>query len=433
MSNALAIAAVTRTLRNLLNSVATADYSSLPSDTRPTAQIEVTTLPPDRVRLPDASRNRLNLFLYQTELNPAWRNMAIPRQVRPGEAGQSPLPLNLFYILTAYAESDNEMIGQVLLGTAMQLLHDHSLLSRGEIGGALALSELDSQIERVRVTPQPVTLDELSKLWTGFQSDYRVSAIYQVAVVLIESRLPQRAPLPVLRRGGDDRGPLIVATPAPILQEILAFFDPTLPIRPPHGKPSAELGDMIVIRGSHFGDEPMSARLRHSRLDTPLTLPLENERSDSEVRIRLPAAGDPGVAAAWAAGFYTLELEVQRPTPPNWTSNRLPFGLAPIITGLNPMSQAAGAQPFDLTLTCTPRILAAQRARLLMGEREIVPAGITTPADPDSDTTLVFSVEGLEPGDYVIRLRVDGVDSIPIDFSTSLPQFDSNQTVVITP
>jgi len=433
MSNALAIAAVTRTLRNLLNSVTTADYSSLPNDTRPTAQIEVTTLPPDRVRLPDASRNRLNLFLYQTEMNPAWRNLDLPRQVRPGEAGQPPLPLNLFYILTAYAESDNEMIGQVLLGTAMQLLHDHPLLSRSEIGGALGLSELDSQIERVRITPQPVTLDELSKLWTGFQSEYRVSAIYQVAVVLIESRLPQRAPLPVLRRGGEDRGPLVVAAPAPTLQEILAIFDPGLPTRPPHGKPAAELGDMIVIRGSHFGDEPMSARLRHSRLDTPLTLPLASERSDNQVRIHLPAAGDPGVPAAWPAGFYTLELEIQRPTPPNWTTNRLPFGLAPTITGLNPMSQAAGAQPFDLTLTCTPQLLSAQHARLLMGEREIVPAGITTPADPDSDTTLVFSIEGLEPGDYVVRLRVDGIDSIPIDFSTSLPRFDSSQTVVITP
>ena len=96
MSNALSIAAVTRTLRNLLNSVAAADYSALPLDTRPIAQIEVTTLPPDRVRLPDASRSRLNLFLYQAELSAAWRNRDLPRQVRPGEAGHSSLPLNLF-------------------------------------------------------------------------------------------------------------------------------------------------------------------------------------------------------------------------------------------------------------------------------------------------------------------------------------------------
>ncbi|MES9991919.1 MAG: DUF4255 domain-containing protein [Candidatus Thiodiazotropha sp.] len=433
MSNALAIAAVTRTLRNLLNQVATADYSSLPNDTRPTSQIEVTTLPPDRVRLPDASRNRINLFLYQTDISAAWRNMDIPRQVRPGESGHPPLPLNLFYVITAYAESDNELIGQVLLGTAMQILHDHPLLSRTEIGSALALSELDSQIERVRITPQPFSLDELSKLWAGFQSEYRVSAMYQVALVLIESRRPQRAPLPVLRRGGEDRGPLVVAAPAPTLLEVQEFYDPALPNRPVHGKPAAELGDRLVLRGTHFGDETMGALLRHSRLDTPLSLPLAEQPSDTEVEIGLPAATDPGTPAAWPAGFYTVELEVQRPTPPNWTTNRLPFGLAPTITGITPMSQAVGTQPFDLTLTCTPQVLTEQRAVLLMGDQEIAPSGVNTPGDPDSDTTLVFPVDGLEAGDYVLRLRVDGVDSIPIDFTTSLPQFDSNQTVVITP
>ncbi|MEA3276255.1 MAG: DUF4255 domain-containing protein [Pseudomonadota bacterium] len=433
MSNALSIAAVTRTLRNLLNSVATADYSALPNDTRPTAQIEVTTLPPDRVRLPDASRNRLNLFLYQTDLNAAWRNMDLPRQVRPGEAGHSPLPLNLFYVLTAYAENDSELIGQVLLGTAMQILHDHPVLSRAEINSALGLSELDTQVERVRITPQPFALDELSKLWAGFQSEYRVSAMYQVAVVLIESRRPLRAALPVLRRGGEDRGPLVVAAPAPTLLEVREFFDPALPTRPPHGKPAAELGNVLVLRGTNFGSEDMVARLQHSRLDAPLTLPLSAERTDTEVQIQLPAAGDPGTPAAWPAGFYTVELEVQRPTPPNWTTNRLPFGLAPTITSISPASQAAGAQPFDLTVTCTPQVLPEQRAVLLMGDREIMPSSVTTPADADSDTTLQFPVEGLDAGDYVVRLRVDGVDSIPIDFTTSLPQFDSNQTVVITP
>ncbi len=88
MSNALSIAAVTRTLRSLLDSVAATDFSGLPNDTRPTAQIEVTTLPPDRARLPPTLRGtELNLFLYQTELNAAWRNMDIPRRVRPGENG----------------------------------------------------------------------------------------------------------------------------------------------------------------------------------------------------------------------------------------------------------------------------------------------------------------------------------------------------------
>lgn len=433
MSNALAIAAVTRSLRNLLDGVATADYSGLPPDTRPTAQIEVTTLPLDRVRVTDATRNRLNLFLYQTETNAAWRNMDVPRRARPGESAFPPLALNLFYMVTAYAENDSELIGQVLLGTAMRILHDHPVLSRAEIRNALSLSELDTQIERIRITPQPVSLDEISKLWTGFQSEYRLSGTWQVTVVLIDSQRPIRAALPVLRRGSEDRGPLVLAAPAPTLLEVRDFFDPALPARPPHGKPAAELGDVLVLGGTGFGSDEMIARFQHSRHDTPLDRPLQAERTDTEVQVSLPDATAAGVPAAWPAGFYTVELEVRRPTPPNWTTNRLSFGLAPTLTNLDPRSQAVGAQPFDLTLTCTPQVLPEQRAFLLLGDREIEPASVTTPPDPDADTTLVFAVEGMAEGTYVARLRVDGVDSIPIDFSATLPQFDSNQTVTITP
>jgi hypothetical protein len=297
MSNALSIAAVTRTLRNLLDNVAAIDFSGLPNDTRPTAQIEVTTLPPDRARLPDASRNRLNVFLYQAELNAAWRNADMPRRVRPGENGFSPLGLNLFYLVTAYAENDSDLIGHVLLGAAMRILHDHAVFGRGEIQTALGLSELDTQVERVRITPQPISLDEISKLWTGFQSEYRLSAAYQVAVVLIESERPLRAALPVLRRGSEDRGAFVVAAPSPALLKVKEFFDPDLTERPPHGKPAAELEDVIVLSGTHFAGNQMTARFLHSRLDDPLARPLEAERTDTEVQVALPAPTEAGAGS----------------------------------------------------------------------------------------------------------------------------------------
>lgn len=435
MTNALAIAAVTRTLRNLLGGVAAADYVGLPDDTRPTAEIRITTLPLDRVRNGDgdSSGNQLNLFLYHAEPSASWRNTELPRQVRPGEGGHPPLALNLYYMLTAYGQSDSELVAHVLLGTAMRILHDHSVLGRAEIRAALAQSGLDAQVERVRITPQPVSLDEVSKLWTGFQSEYRLSAAYQVAVVLIESQRAPRAPLPVLRRGEEDRGPVAVAAPGATLLGVRAFVDPSLDEQPPSGKPAAELGDVVVLEGVHLGSDPLTARLGHPRLDTPLELPPEPERSDTEVRVALPAAGDPGVPARWPAGFYTIELLQQRPGLPSWTTNRLPFGLAPTITNLDPTSRPAAAQPFDLEVRCTPQVLPEQRAVLLLGAREIPPTSVTTPADPDAETTLAFPVQGLAEGAYVVRLRVDGADSIPIDFTAGVPRFDAGQTVTITP
>lgn len=432
MSNALSIAAVTRTLRTLLEGVATIDFSALPNDTRPSAQIEVTTLPPDRVRLPDASRNRLNLFLYQTDISAAWRNADLPQRVRPGESGSPPLALNLFYLLTVYAENDSDLVGQVLLGTAMRILHDHAVLGRDEIRSALAMSELDTQVERVRLTPQPMSLDEMSKLWTGLQSEYRLSAAYQAAVVLIESERPLRAALPVLRRGGEDRGAFVASAPAPTLDRVKEIVDPSLAVPLPHGKPAAELGDVIVLRGTHFGQDPTTARFRHHRFDEPLVRPLA-ARTDTEVQVALPPVSEAGVAAAWPAGFYTIELVVQRPSLPSWTTNQVPFGLAATITSLDPPSQSVGAQPFDLTVECTPQVRAEQRVVLLLGDREIAPTSVATPADPDAATTLVFPVDRFAEGRYVVRVRIDGVDSLPVDFAARPPQFDATQMVTITP
>jgi hypothetical protein len=435
MTTALGIAAVTRALRNLLGNLATADFSTLPDDTRPTAEIQITTLPLDRVRNGDGdvSRNQLNLFLYHAEPNAAYRNMDLPLQVRSGETGRPPLALNLYYILTAYGQADSELVAHVLLGSAMRILHDHPVLGRAELGTALPESEIDAQFERVRITPQPISLEEVSKLWTGFQSEYRLSAAYQASVVLIESLRSPRTPLPVLRRGAADRGPVAVAGAAPSLLAIAEIFDPSLPARPPHGKPAAELGDALVLSGTQMGSTPMTARFRHLRIDAPLERPLDPERSPTEVRVTLPSADEAGVPALWRPGMYTIELVVQRPDVPAWTTNRLPFALAPSLDSISPASQSAGAQPFDLTLACRPQILPDQRVSLLLGAREFQPASMATPADGDSATTLVFPIDGLAEGSHVVRLRVDGADSVPIDFTTTPAQFDAAATLTITP
>jgi hypothetical protein len=39
----------------------------------------------------------------------------------------------------------------------------------------------------VRVTLQPLSLEEMSRLWSTFQTQYRLSVAYEVSVVLIDS------------------------------------------------------------------------------------------------------------------------------------------------------------------------------------------------------------------------------------------------------
>ncbi|MGW8252117.1 MAG: DUF4255 domain-containing protein, partial [Anaerolineales bacterium] len=206
MSDPLAIAAVTETLIRLLFEGINA---AIPGTT-------ITARPPDKARN-GVTGNQINIFMYQVEPNAAWRNQDMPLRVRPGESAVPPLALNLYYLITAYGENDDDNQGHRVLGHAMSLLNDHPLLSRDEIEAALPQSDLNSQFERVRITQQPLSLDETSKLWSAFQTQYRISAAYQAALVLIESQRSTRAALPVLSRGEGDIGPIVVAFASPVL------------------------------------------------------------------------------------------------------------------------------------------------------------------------------------------------------------------------
>src|SRR5256885_15296884 len=111
MSTPAAIEAVSIALRNLI----TNGVPDLPH------QI-VTTKPLDEARDTD-KRDQINLFLYQTVPNAAWRNQDMPRQIQPGETGHPPLALNLYYLVTAYGKEDDDTLSHRWLGRVMSVLH----------------------------------------------------------------------------------------------------------------------------------------------------------------------------------------------------------------------------------------------------------------------------------------------------------------------
>jgi hypothetical protein len=427
MSDSLAIAAVTTTLRNLLDTGLNADISGT----------TVTTRPLDRARQ-GINGNQINLFLYHTLPDPAWRNMDIPWKLKAGETGQPPLPLCLYYLVTAYYGQDEEGVdtttdanrilgGQRLLGRAMSILFDHPLLDSAAINGVLPpddqLNHPFDQVERVRITSQPLSLEDMYKLWSGFQTVYRLSAAYEVSVVLIESARPAKTPLPVLRRGSQDQGVFTQPGLSPTLFEV----------RPPRGKPAAELGDTLELHGISLDAGNLTLRMRHALLDNPIDLAPLPGATYGTMQVKLPGTGDdPQAPSKWPAGVYTLAIQVQRPGLPAWTSIAVPFALAPQITITAPPGNTAAAGNVTVGLDCIPQVRPEQRVALLFGEREIQLTSLTTPGDPTAPSSLTFLVENAVSGVYVIRLRVDGVDSIPVDFSVTPPAFADGQKVTIT-
>jgi len=411
MSNAAAIAAVTLTLQTILGDGVRAD-SNL-SDTT------VTLLPPDKAR-GSVNANQLNLFLYQVLPDAAWRNMDIPSQVSPGETGNPPLPLTMHYMLTAFGRDNDTGVpfSHYLLGRAMSVLFDHALLGPDEIRNAtvasLPESDLHRQVERVRITLQPLSLEEISKLWTGLATQYRLSVVYEVSVALIESTRATLTPLPVLTRGANDKGVFGQASlisPFPAL-DVVQF---------PNQQTAARLGDTLLLTGQHLDGSAVGVVFNHPLWTSPVEIaPLAGATATS-LRVQLPNS-----PVNWPAGFYTIAVMVQRPGDTfRRITNLLSFALAPKIS-VTPASTPAAATIL-YTVNCNPEIRPEQRASLLIADTEVL-------ADPHAGQTaiLTFTVLDLVPGVYFVRLRVDGVDSLLINRAVAPPVFDPTQKVTVT-
>ncbi len=405
MSNPLAIAAVTATVRNLLLNDVTSDPDL--------ADTTVTTQAPDRARGAVTS-NQLNLFLYQTMLSAAWRNMDIPEQVNRGERGFPALGLNLYYLMTAYGRDNDDVFGHRVLGRAMRLLHDHPLLGPDEIKGALLSNDLWQQVERVRITPQPLTVDEMSKLWTIFQTQYRISAAYEIAVVLIESRRPIARPLPVLTRGVGDVGVLVQPDLTPPFPTILSVVTPNQQL-------SARLGDLVVIRGHHLDGAATITFV--NALAGSIGVPPQAGGTAKTLSVQIP--NDP---VNWPAGLYIVSAVIQHAGQPDRLTNEVPVLLAPRIQNVAP-----NPAPRDVTgsvtlqITCTPEVRPGQRASLLIDDREIVAQPIAAQTN-----LLTFPIPKAPAGTHYLRLRVDGAESWLVDRTQVPPVFDATQRVTIT-
>lgn len=434
MSSPLAIAAVTAILKDLLNE------GLINNDLSPVGSFVVTALPPDRITIGDTEESRLNLFLYQVTPNIGWRNAQYPSRDAQGmRVSNPPLALDLHYMLTAYGASD--LTAEILLGYAMELLHDTPVLTRDAVKRSLSPNnplpvnlipadsqgrvaiDLADQIEVLKITPTYLSADELSKLWTAMQARYRPTVAYMVSTVLIQGNRPVRSPLPVLRRGENDEGVAVApstAPPPPAWPTILGIT-----IQPADGaepRSSAELGDALVINGANLAEGTITAEFAHRLLDPPLELPATNS-ADGTLSLTLPSSGD-AAAADWPAGSYTLALRIERAGKPVQRTNEMPLILAPRLKPA-PSIAAVGGQT-ELTVNVAPLVWPGQRIELLVGNQ---PVKVTVTAK----TATIGVPVTLDPSEVPlpVRLRIDGAENILVRDPGERPlAFDPAQVLV---
>lgn len=411
MSNYLSVAALTSALKTIiLQGLQNATWD-FPYD------LTVTTTPLDVARTTTLEAlGQINLYLYHVGPNAAWRNEPLPRQVKKGETGYPPLALDLRYLLTAYAPDNDGIEVHRLLGRAMSVLHDHAILSPTELQAALENSDIHEQVERVRLTPLLISAEEMSSLWNSFQKPYNLSVAWSVSAVLLESTRATKAPLPVLKRTTPDS-----STPdqgmfaAPNLGPFTPGIDS---VSAPVQQASVRLGETLTMAGHLLAGVMVRVAVDQSRwTNTRYLPPVAGSVTPWRVAVAIPSGSS--AEAEWPAGTYMLSVGVTRELgETEQLTNELPFSLAPSIS-ISPMSATPDVDGnIDLTVTVAPEVWVAQRVTLIIGDRTFKPEPFLAQTD-----TLDFKVNGLAPGKYQVRIRVDGVDSILVDKTTTPPSF----------
>lgn len=196
MSSALAIASMTAVLKNLLGNTLIQQSAATSM-----GDVIITALPPDRIPTGAEERTQLNLHLYRLSPNSGWRRTG-DSAAQKEQHDTLPLALDLHYLLTAYGERDFQ--AEVLLGHAIQCLYETPILTGETIRSALAsmstsngsstaltalpASAMIEQLEQIKISPEFLSMEEMSKLWSSLQTRARLSVTYQVSVILIENR-----------------------------------------------------------------------------------------------------------------------------------------------------------------------------------------------------------------------------------------------------
>ncbi|MCE2945588.1 MAG: DUF4255 domain-containing protein [Betaproteobacteria bacterium] len=438
MSNALAIAGVTAVLKDLLDT-GVVEHQMVDALG---AGVAISALPPDRVPLdgPQAGP-RINLFLHRVSHNAAWRNSALPSHDAAGRRVKTPpLALDLHYLLTAYGTE--ELHAEVLLGYGLLMLHETPVLTRESIRTALQPSpvtgsilpsvfqalraaDLADQVELLKITPEGFDSEEMSRLWSALQGRYRPTAAFQVSVVLIERPRATVTPLPVLTRGRFDPalrrdvGVVVAAGMTPPFPTLEALFVND------HGTPNTlRGGDTVDVSGHHLGGSARSIVLRNDRFGVERDIPVAAGSVDDALAFTLPLLPDD-----LPAGIYTMQLRVQRPGEPfTRLSNALPIALAPAITSFPPL--ALVREPGNLLrirIACTPAVLPGQQVALAMDGSEAPAQAFAT-----ASTSIEFRFPDAPPagGTPLLRLKVDGIESVVVDRRAQPPAFFDHRIVL---
>ncbi|HYR63074.1 MAG TPA: DUF4255 domain-containing protein [Actinomycetota bacterium] len=395
MSNYLAVATVTAALQRLLQ-------QSVPVD-MPGAT--VTTVRPGSNRV--AAALAVNIYLYQVSTSTSRTNEDLPTHRADGSLAQRPRAhLDLHYLLSFHGD-DTEMEPERLLGSTVRTLNARPVLNRDLLNQVaqsatatppmhpgLAATDLATAGDVVRLRPESLDLEQLSKLWSVLlQTPYALSTTYVASSVAIEGTEVPRPVLPVLTPEV-----AVVESAEPQIERVGNALGDLAPIL---------ATSTIRVSGAHLGGResivtvagvdlaPTAAGATY--VDVDLTQAPPNSLRPG----RLPVTVTRRILTGSPPGYAALA-----------TSDPVLMPLHPTVTSA---TFANGAVTVQADLAVGPDQTLAMRFFDTSG-LPILLVSVGPPPAPAQSVTA--AVPGLTKGQYAVALLVDGADS-PLNRSAS--------------
>jgi hypothetical protein len=388
VSNFLAVATVTAAIERLLQAAVEQDVAG--------AKVVL-----DR---PDTKKTGplVNVFLYQAVPNAALTNADLPARRADGSLAARPRTvLDLHYLLTFHG-NDGELEPQRLFGSVVRTFTARPVLTRALVNAVVAAagdnppkhpslvdSDLADAEEVCRISPQPMDVEQMSRLWAEFpQAAYVLSSAWTASPVVLEAKETPVPSAPVIR---STLTTTLLRRPA--IEAVEPVADPLAPLT---------AGAAWRIRGTQLRGDDTVVRVAGLSLVPTFASP-------TELRV------DVAPPSALRAGRVAVEVVHQALVgdPPEVRGEQAtavrPVSLCPKV-----LTATATAGKVDVTTDVPVRRGQRVGLRLLdPATGDVVRVLPLTVVDADS-TALSLPVPSDLSGSHAVLVAVDAADS-PLD------------------
>jgi hypothetical protein len=410
MSNYLAVATVTASLQRALQIAVQDDIEGA----------RVTTMRPSDIGS-GTPESGVNLFLYQVVTNPALQNIDTTPFRSRGNPTKRQVALDLYYMLSFYG-NDVELEPQRLLGSVVRTLNDQRMIDTEIIRAAcrdstlpfLQASTLAEQVQQMNIVPLDLNLEDLSKAWSVFfQTPYLLSIAYKILVVMLEGEESPVRGLPIRDRRMNGVTPSFQQPHIERIGTLIGMQEPIL------------ADSSLVITGKDLkGDGETLVRLFEMNLVPTEISPTRLVLTLAQVPHELLRAG---VQSLQVVHLMRLE-EAERFRGKE--SNAIPFVLRPRLmeVQLLQLEVDEDLRSGELEVQSNIIIGARQRVTMIMNEWNAESPHsylFDSPSRTIDDVTVRIPFKMVKPGDYLIRLMVDGAESqLQVDSDANSPTYD---------